>query len=55
MWDSRAARPSVARAARPAGPGAEDVSEAALDGVACTPRGRAWPERPGPQGQERKT
>ncbi len=30
-------------------------SEAAPGTVACTLRGRAWPERPGPKGQERKT
>ena len=31
------------------------MSEAARDTTVCTLRGRAWPERPGPQGQERET
>ncbi len=31
------------------------MSEAALRTMAATSRGGAWPERPGPQGQERET
>ena len=31
------------------------MSEATLIGETCSLSGRAWPERPGPQGQERGT
>ncbi len=31
------------------------MTEAAVGRMGCTLRGRAWPERPGPQGQERET
>ncbi len=31
------------------------MSEAAPNDATSTLRGRAWPERPGPQGQERRT
>jgi len=31
------------------------MSETAPDSTTHNRRGRAWPERPGPEGQERKT